>query len=198
MRRLQEAFLQTPEELSKYVSLRFAPQDVSSVCIDRGELTLTVIRAVLLKLMQFLRDDPACRFTRLTDLTCVDRPDREERFEIVYHLHSFRHNRRVRIKLTTDGKLPVASVSGIFPAAVWYEREIWDMFGAVFSNHPDMRGLLTDGEFRACPLCKDFPVRGRDDMHYDVSRRVFTRCAKASAKGENRSAVVDLNGRAGT
>lgn len=194
---LQDAFLQTPEELSKYISLRFAPQDISRVCFERGELTLTVIRAVLLKLMQFLRDDPACRFSRLVDMTCVDYPDRAERFEIVYHLHGFRHNRRIRIKLATDEELPVASVSGIFPAAVWYEREIWDMFGAVFSNHPDMRGLLTDEEFRACPLRKDFPVEGRDEMRYDVSRRVFTRRSKTSENGGNRSAAVDLNGRAG-
>lgn len=100
---LHEVFLQTPEELSKYISLRFAPQDISSSVVSRGELTLTVIRSVLLKLMQFLRDDSSCRFVRLTDITCADYPERSERFEIVYHLHSLRHNRRIRVKLMTDG-----------------------------------------------------------------------------------------------
>ncbi len=189
--------LHTPEEFAKFIALHFAPQDISAVSFEYGEITLTVIRAVLLKLMTFLRDDPACRFACLTDMTCVDAPEASERFTIVYHLHSTFYNRRIRIKLTTDGELPVASVSGVFPAAVWYEREIWDMFGAFFSNHPDLRGLLTDEEFRACPLCKDFPVRGRDDLRYDSSRKTFVRRAKPERNGENASSVVDLNGRVG-
>ena len=194
---LQEVFLQTPEEMSKYISLRFAPQDISSAVVEHGELTLTVIRSVLLKLMQFLRDDSSCRFVRLIDITCADYPERSERFEIIYHLHSLRHNRRIRVKLLTDGELPVSSICGLYPSAVWYEREIWDMFGAVFSNHPDMRGILTDEDFKACPLRKDFPLSGREELVYEVSRATFVRRAKGNAKSENCSAVVDLNGRAG-
>ena len=194
---LHEVFLQTPEELSKYISLRFAPQDISSSVVSRGELTLTVIRSVLLKLMQFLRDDSSCRFVRLTDITCADYPDRSERFEIVYHLHSLRHNRRIRVKLMTDGELPVSSICGLYPSAVWYEREIWDMFGAVFSNHPDMRGILTDEEFKACPLRKDYPFFGREDLSYEVSRSAFVSRPKPGIKYKNRSSYVDLNGRSG-
>jgi NADH-quinone oxidoreductase subunit C len=117
--------------------------------------------------MRFLRDDPRCLFWNLIDVTAVDWPSRERRFDVVYHLLSPRHNLRVRIKAETDETTPVASIIDVFPGADWFERETYDLYGVVFTGHPDMRRILTDYGFDGHPLRKDFPLTGFVEVRYD-------------------------------
>ena len=136
-----------------------------------GELTVTVPRADILAALTKLRDDPALRFEQLIDLCGVDYPQRAERFDVVYHLLSPRNNKRIRVKVTTDDATPVPSVCSIFPAANWYEREAYDMYGILFADHPDLRRLLTDYGFQGFPLRKDFPLTGHVEVRYDDEKK---------------------------
>ncbi len=136
-----------------------------------GELTLTVPRDQIIDVLTKLRDDPACQFECLIDICGVDYPERTERFEVVYHLLSLRKNQRIRVKLSTDEDTPVPSVIEIFPAANWFEREAYDMYGILFSNHPDLRRLLTDYGFQGYPLRKDFPLTGYVEVRYDDEQK---------------------------
>ena len=139
--------------------------------IQRGELTLTIEAGKIVETLTFLRDDPKCQFEILIDICGVDFPAREKRFEVVYHLLSPRLNQRIRVKLSTDDVTPVASVIDVFPAANWYEREAYDMFGILFSGHPDLRRLLTDYGFQGYPLRKDFPLTGYVETRYDDEKK---------------------------
>jgi len=132
-----------------------------------GELTITVPVQDIFAVLKFLRDDPACRFEVLIDICGVDWPARGLRFDVVYHLLSPRLNKRIRVKVHTDEETPVASVIGVYPAANWYEREAYDMYGILFSGHPDLRRLLTDYGFQGYPLRKDFPLTGYVEVRYD-------------------------------
>ncbi len=132
-----------------------------------GELTVTVDAARILDVLMFLRTDPSCRFEVLIDICGVDWPAREQRFDVVYHLLSPRLNQRVRVKVHADEETPVPSVIDVFPAANWYEREAYDMYGILFSGHPDLRRLLTDYGFQGYPLRKDFPLTGYVEVRYD-------------------------------
>jgi NADH-quinone oxidoreductase subunit C len=132
-----------------------------------GELTVTVDAARILDVLMFLRTDPSCRFEVLIDICGVDWPAREQRFDVVYHLLSPRLNQRVRVKVHADEETPVPSVIDVFPAANWYEREAYDMYGILFSEHPDLRRLLTDYGFQGYPLRKDFPLTGYVEVRYD-------------------------------
>jgi NADH-quinone oxidoreductase subunit C len=143
------------------------PGAALSAAESRGELTLTVDTSHVLELLTFLRDDPGCRFVSFIDLTAVDFPDREKRFEIVYHLLSPKLNRRVRLKISTDEATPAPSAVGVYPAADWYEREVYDLFGVLFEGHPDLRRILTDYGFDGHPLRKDFPMTGFVEVRYD-------------------------------
>jgi NADH-quinone oxidoreductase subunit C len=125
-----------------------------------GELTLDAARSKVLAVLAYLRDDPNWLFKTLIDLSGVDFPQRAERFEVVYHLLSIHKNLRVRVKTSTDAATPLASAVDIFPAANWYEREAFDMYGILFDGHPDLRRILTDYGFRGHPLRKDFPLTG--------------------------------------
>lgn len=146
---------------------------VHSASIAFGELTLTVLPAHLLDLLEFLRDDAACRFGTLIDVTAVDYPQRAARFEVVYHLLSMHRNQRIRVKAALREEEYIASAVGLFPTANWFEREVFDMFGIVFSGHPDLRRILTDYGFRGHPLRKDFPTTGYVEVRYDeVQKRV--------------------------
>ena len=118
-------------------------------------------------MLTYLRDDPTCQFAVLIESRGVDYPQREKRFEVVYHLLSPRLNQRIRVKTSTDETTAIASVNDIFPAANWYEREAFDMYGIRFSNHPDLRRLLTDYGFQGYPLRKDFPLSGFVEVRYD-------------------------------
>ena len=139
--------------------------------VERDELTLTIAAADIGEVLTLLRDDPKCQFAVLIDICGVDYPEREQRFEVVYHLLSPRLNQRIRVKLTTDEATPVASVNDIFPAANWYEREAYDMYGIRFTGHPDLRRLLTDYGFQGYPLRKDFPLTGSVEVRYDADQK---------------------------
>lgn len=132
-----------------------------------GELTITVARDGIIEALTKLRDDPGLMFENLIDICGVDYPARSERFEVVYHLLSLRKNLRVRVKTSTDEATPVPSAIPVFPAANWFEREAYDMYGIHFSGHPDLRRLLTDYGFRGYPLRKDFPLTGYVEVRYD-------------------------------
>ena len=146
---------------------------VTGTSIAFGELCVTVEMAGLLPLMTHLRDDAGCRFTSLVDITAVDYPTRPQRFDLVYHLLSMFTNGRVRIKMAVADDAMVPSLTGVYPAANWFEREVFDLFGILFSGHPDLRRILTDYGFRGHPLRKDFPTTGYTEVRYDeVQKRV--------------------------
>ncbi|PWC75089.1 NADH-quinone oxidoreductase subunit C [Azospirillum sp. TSH64] len=145
--------------------------DVLKVEVKLGELMVTVERPAILAVLTALRDDPDTRFEQLTDITAVDYPDRAERFEVVYQLLSYTHNRRMRVKLATDEDTPVPSAVSVFSAANWFEREAWDLFGVFFENHPDLRRILTDYGFEGHPFRKDFPLTGYVEARYDEDQK---------------------------
>ncbi len=147
------------------------PQDVLGCDLLVGELIVTVRRESVVKVMTHLRDDPGCLFTTLLDVCGVDYPQREQRFEVVYNLLSLRHNRRIRVKVMTDETSPVPSVTGVFSSAGWFEREAWDLYGIFFSDHPDLRRILTDYGFEGHPLRKDFPLTGYVQMRYSEEQK---------------------------
>ena len=147
------------------------PGDVIRSEIVRGELILWAERPAIVRVLTFLRDDPRMLFKQLVDLCGVDYPHRIERFEVVYNLLSLKHNRRIRVKVATDENEPVPSVTGVFSSANWYERETWDLFGVYFSDHPDLRRLLTDYGFEGHPLRKDFPLTGYVEVRYDEDQK---------------------------
>ena len=132
-----------------------------------GELTIEVKRDDIPGVIALLRDDPLCRFGSLIDICGVDYPEREERFDIVYHLLSPWLNHRIRVRTRTDAARPLPSIVSIFPAADWFEREAYDLYGILFSGHPDLRRLLTDYGFQGHPLRKDFPLTGFVELRYD-------------------------------
>ena len=134
-----------------------------------GELTLVAERDSIVPVLTALRD--RFGFQQLLDICGVDFPDREERFEVVYHLLSLTRNARVRVKVTTDERQPVPSVVSVFPCADWFEREAFDMYGMLFSGHPDLRRLLTDYGFQGYPLRKDFPMTGYVEVRYDEEQK---------------------------
>ena len=134
-----------------------------------GELTLVAPRERIVEVLTTLRDQFG--FQQLLDLCGVDDPDRKERFEVVYHLLSMTRNARLRVKVSTDETRPVPSVISAYPAANWFEREAYDMYGMLFSGHPDMRRLLTDYGFEGHPLRKDFPMTGYVEVRYDEEQR---------------------------
>lgn len=136
-----------------------------------GELNVLAQAPQIVSVLTFLRDDAECRFTTLIDITAVDYPARERRFDIVYHLLSMQKNHRIRIKVTADEETQVPSVAGVFPAANWFERETFDMYGVLFSGHPDLRRILTDYGFSGYPLRKDFPLTGYVEVRYDDDQK---------------------------
>jgi len=146
-------------------------QDIVKTEMAHGQLVLWVRRDSIVKALTFLRDDPRCLFKCLLDVCGVDYPERPERFEVVYHLLSLHHNQRLRVKVTTDEETPVPSVTGVFSAANWYERETWDLYGIYFSDHPDLRRLLTDYGFEGHPMRKDFPLTGYVEVRYDEEQK---------------------------
>jgi NADH-quinone oxidoreductase subunit C len=134
-----------------------------------GELSLTVRRDAIVEVVRSLRDTAG--FISFIDICGVDYPEREERFEVVYHLLSPSRNIRVRLKLTTNEDEPVPSLTGLFPGADWFEREAYDLYGILFSGHPDLRRILTDYGFDGHPLRKDFPTTGFVEVRYDEERK---------------------------
>ncbi|MBU2581631.1 MAG: NADH-quinone oxidoreductase subunit C [Alphaproteobacteria bacterium] len=139
--------------------------------LSHGELTIDVAREHITQVLKFLRDDSRCRCEVLIDICGVDWPSRENRFDVVYHMLSPRNNLRIRVKLQTNENTPVPSAVDVFPAANWFEREAYDMFGILFSGHPDLRRLLTDYGFQGHPLRKDFPLTGYVEVRYDDEKK---------------------------
>ena len=154
------------QELAGIIELKQADAVVSSA-VAFGELTLVANLAHLEALVEFLRDDASCRFSTLVDITAVDNPERAQRFDMVYHFLSMYRNQRIRVKVAVREEEMVPSLVGLHPSANWFEREVFDMFGILFSGHPDLRRILTDYGFRGYPLCKDFPTTGYTEVRYD-------------------------------
>jgi len=147
------------------------PSSVEGWSVSHGELTLVAVREKIPEFLTFLRDDARCLFTCFIDIAGVDYPQRSRRFDIVYHLLSPRQNIRIRVKVSTDETTPVPSIIDVFPAANWFEREAFDLYGILFSEHPDLRRILTDYGFRGHPLRKDFPVTGYVEVRYDDDKK---------------------------
>ena len=143
------------------------PGAVTGSSFAFGEMTLTVDPTRIVDALKFLRDDPAAQFVSIIDISGADYPEREKRFEVVYHLLSPKLNRRIRVKLATDEDTPIESATAVYPGADWYEREIYDFFGVLFVGHPDLRRILTDYGFDGHPLRKDFPMTGFVEVRYD-------------------------------
>ena len=144
---------------------------IEQSAIAYGELTLTVHRETILDSVRALHDDADLRFISIIDVCGVDFPEREERFEVVYHLLSPYKNQRIRLKIHTDDETPVPSITPVFPGADWFERETYDFYGILFSGHPDLRRILTDYGFDGHPLRKDFPTTGYVEVRYDEERK---------------------------
>jgi NADH-quinone oxidoreductase subunit C len=136
-----------------------------------GELTVRLHRETIVDAMRLLHDDEGTRFISIIDVCGADYPERDERFEVVYHLLSPTKNVRLRLKVRTDDEIPVPSITPVFPGADWYEREAYDFYGILFEGHPDLRRILTDYGFDGYPLRKDFPTTGYVEVRYDEERK---------------------------
>lgn len=146
----------------------------TAMYVRLGELMLETTPDKLIALLTFLRDDPKCRFSQVVDICGVDWPERAKRFDVVYNLLSLANNQRVRIKVATDESTPVPSAAGVWPAAGWFERETYDLYGVWFSDHADLRRILTDYGFEGHPMRKDFPLTGFVEVRWDdVQKRVI-------------------------
>jgi len=140
---------------------------VVGFAVTHGELTVAASAGDIVKVVTFLRDDERCQFWNFIDITAIDWPAREKRFDVVYHFLSPKLNRRIRVKIEVGEDVPVPSITGVFIGADWFEREAYDLYGVVFVGHPDMRRLLTDYGFEGHPLRKDFPLTGFVEVRYD-------------------------------
>ena len=158
------------KELGEHITLK-RPDCVLSFEVAHGELTVDVALANIAGLVEFLKDDPTCKFSSLVDITAVDYPERAKRFDVVYHFLSMYQNQRIRLRVATREEDMVPSITGLHPSANWFEREVFDMFGILFSGHPDLRRILTDYGFRGFPLRKDFPTTGYTEVRYDEEQK---------------------------
>jgi NADH-quinone oxidoreductase subunit C len=148
---------------------------VESAVVAYGELTLNVAAGDIVEILTFLKRDVQCQFISIIDVAGADYPSRRLRFDVVYHLLSPRQNIRIRVKVQTDEDTPVPSVTSVYPGADWFEREAYDLYGILFTGHPDLRRLLTDYGFEGHPLRKDFPLTGFVEVRYDdeVKRVIY-------------------------
>jgi NADH-quinone oxidoreductase subunit C len=162
------------EELGETIRAAL-PDAITGAKVAYGELTLEADAAKIVQVLTYLRDDGACLFRNIIDICGVDYPGRAKRFDVVYHLLSPKFNRRIRVKVQTDETTPVASATDVFTGALWFERETYDLYGVLFTGHPDLRRLLTDYGFDGHPLRKDFPTTGFVEVRYDdeVKRVVY-------------------------
>jgi NADH-quinone oxidoreductase subunit C len=161
---------ETLDTLGATIAEALAPS-VTGHSVAFGELTLHANPADIVKVVTFLRDDPRFRFVCIIDVTAVDWPAREKRFDVVWHFLSPTKNMRIRIKAEVDEKTSVPSIISVFPGSDWFERETYDLYGVVFTGHPDMRRLLTDYGFEGHPLRKDFPLTGFVEVRWDDEQK---------------------------
>ena len=158
------------QELGGHIEAR-RPDCVLGWNTALDELTVDVAPSNVRGLVDFLKTDHVCRFTSLVDITAVDHPTRAKRFDVVYHFLSMYQNHRIRLRVSIREEDMVPSITGVHPSANWFEREVFDMFGILFSGHPDLRRILTDYGFRGYPLRKDFPTTGYTEVHYDEAQK---------------------------
>ena len=147
------------------------PKYIQQFTVWKDELSVYVAPSGLIPVVTFLKNHTAAEFTQISDITAVDYPTREKRFEVVYNLLSVRYNSRIRIKTYADEATPVPSLTSLYDGALWYEREVYDMFGVFFAGHPDLRRMLTDYGFDGHPLRKDFPLTGYTELRYDEEKK---------------------------
>lgn len=158
------------KELGEHIAAAI-DADIRSWRVEYGELTIEVTASRIVPVMQFLRDDPLAKFLVLIDLTAVDYPQRAKRFDVVYHLLSMHNNTRIRVKAQVGEEETIPTITDVFPCADWFEREAFDMYGVVFTGHPDLRRILTDYNFEGYPLRKDFPLTGHVEVRYDDEQK---------------------------
>ncbi|NOE25365.1 MULTISPECIES: NADH-quinone oxidoreductase subunit C [Ruegeria] len=139
--------------------------------VTHGELNVDVAPSNLVEFVEFLKSDRSCQFSTLVDITGVDYPERAKRFDVVYHFLSMYQNQRIRLRVSIREEDMVPSIVDVHPSANWFEREVFDMFGILFSGHPDLRRILTDYGFRGYPLRKDFPTTGYTEVRYDEAQK---------------------------
>ena len=163
---MNEALQETAELIRQAL-----PREIQSLDIALGEITIVVAADSIVHVVRTLRDNPSLEFWNIVDVCGVDYPSREKRFDVVYHLLSPRQNMRVRIKVETDEATPVPSITGVYPGADWFEREAYDLYGILFSDHPELRRILTDYGFDGHPLRKDFPLTGFVEVRYDDEQK---------------------------
>jgi NADH-quinone oxidoreductase subunit C len=165
---------ETLQELGEHIAAKLGSA-ITGTTVAFGELTIEAEAAEIVQVLTFLRDDAECGFVCFTDICGADYPEREKRFDVVYHLLAPYKNRRIRVKVQTDEETPVPTAIPVFPAANWFERETYDLFGVLFAGHPDLRRILTDYGFSGHPLRKDFPMTGLVEVRYDdeVKRVVY-------------------------
>jgi NADH-quinone oxidoreductase subunit C len=160
------------DELGDYIARKSGA--TTGIAVRLGELMLETTPDKLIALLTFLKTDPRCLFAELMDVCGVDWPEREKRFDVVYNLLSLKNNQRIRVKVATDEATPVPSAAVVYSSATWFERETYDLYGIWFSDHPDLRRILTDYGFEGHPLRKDFPLTGFVEMRWDdVQKRVI-------------------------
>jgi NADH-quinone oxidoreductase subunit C len=157
----------TLQELAQYIALSHKLEST----IAHNELSIVIEPGILISFLRYLRDDVSCQFTQLMDVCGVDYPERPKRFEVVYNLLSPILNQRIRVKVLTDEATPIPTVTSVFSTAGWFEREVWDLYGVYFSDHPDLRRIMTDYGFDGHPLRKDFPLTGYVELRYDVEQK---------------------------
>ena len=158
---------QALQELAEYLTERRSDDVLSTDINAVGELTVEISAASVVSFVEFLKSDRSCQFSTLIDITAVDHPSRERRFEVVYHFLSMYQNHRIRVKAAVREDEMIASITPVHASAGWYEREVFDMFGILFTGHDDLRRILTDYGFRGHPLRKDFPTTGYTEVRYD-------------------------------
>jgi len=158
------------KDLNEFLLSNFSEDIVSSV-IEHNHLTITIVVSSLEKITSLLKNNNVCQFRTLIDITAIDYPEQEERFCLVYHYLSMQQNIRIRIKSFVKEEQIVPSITNLFPSSNWFEREVFDMYGILFSNHPDMRRILTDYGFQGHPLRKDFPTTGYLELRYDQEKK---------------------------
>jgi len=173
------------QALSDYIASSLG-ETIENRAIAFDELTIVVRREDIVRVATFLRDDPQCRFVCFIDICGADYPAREKRFDVVYHFLAPHHNRRIRVKVETDEVTPVPSLVEVWPASNWFEREAYDLYGILFSGHPDLRRILTDYGFEGHPLRKDLPMTGYVEVRYDDGQgRVVYEPVKLSQEFRN-------------
>jgi NADH-quinone oxidoreductase subunit C len=156
-------------ELGTHIELK-RPDCVLAWDIAYDELNIDVTPGNIVGFVEFLKTAPTCKFSTLVDITAVDYPDRAKRFDVVYHFLSMYQNQRIRLRVSVREDDMVPAIIDVHPSAYWFEREVVDMFGSLFSGHPDLRRILTDYGFRGHPLRKDFPTTGYTEVRYDEAQ----------------------------